>query len=635
MEKIEEMSIDLETYSDVDIKKSGVYKYAESENFEILLFAVSINGGDVIVYDLACGDILPDEILDAIVSDDVIKWAFNASFERICLSYWMKRNYPDRFCSYSIPEDTVGNYLDPASWRCTMIWSAYMGLPLSLEGVGAVLGLKDQKMKEGKDLIRYFCVPCKPTKSNGGRTRNLPMHAPEKWTVFKSYNKRDVEVETSIKNKLHKFPVPDFVWEEYHLDQEINDRGILVDLQMVENAITFDERSKAAIADEMRGLTDIDNPNSVSQMKSWLSDQGIEVESLGKKAVAEMIKDAPEDLAQVLSLRQQLAKSSVKKYQAMQNAACTDHRTRGMFQFYGANRTGRWAGRLIQLQNLPQNHMDDLDAARELVRIGDYDSLSMLYDDIPDTLSQLIRTAFIAKPGYKFYVADFSASASQMFHVPVEKHGINGHLRQKGKIAELALGYGGSVGALKAMGALEMGLTEDELQPLVDAWRQSNPNIVALWWDFDTAIKNAIKMHCSTASHGIKFTWRSGMLFITLPSGRKLTYVRPRIGENKFGGESVTYEGIGATKKWEHLESYGPKFVENVVQAISRDLLMNAMKTLSHCFICGHVHDELIMECSEKVSLEVLCQQMARTPDWMPDILLRADGYITEFYKKD
>ena len=497
MEKIKEMSIDLETYSDVDIKKSGVYKYAESENFEILLFAVSINGDDVIVYDLACGDVLPDEILDAIVSDDVIKWAFNASFERICLSYWMKRNYPDRFCSYSIPEDTVGNYLNPASWRCTMIWSAYMGLPLSLEGVGTVLGLKDQKMKEGKDLIRYFCVPCKPTKSNGGRTRNLPMHAPEKWTVFKSYNKRDVEVEMGIKDKLHKFPVPDFVWEEYHLDQEINDRGILVDLQMVENAITFDERSKATIADEMRGLTDIDNPNSVSQMKSWLSDQGIEVESLGKKAIAEMIKDAPEDLAQVLSLRQQLAKSSVKKYQAMQNAACIDHRTRGMFQFYGANRTGRWAGRLIQLQNLPQNHMYDLDAARELVRIGDYDSLSMLYDDIPDTLSQLIRTAFIAKPGYKFYVADFSAiearviahlareswraevfknggdiyctSASQMFHVPVEKHGINGHLRQKGKIADLALGYGGSVGALKAMGALEMGLTEDELQPLVDA----------------------------------------------------------------------------------------------------------------------------------------------------------------------
>lgn len=663
MEKIKEMSIDLETYSDVDIKKSGVYKYAESENFEILLFAVSINGGDVIVYDLACGDFLPNEILDAIVSNDIIKWAFNASFERICLSYWMKRNYPDRFCSYSIPEDTVGNYLDPASWRCTMIWSAYMGLPLSLEGVGVVLGLKDQKMKEGKDLIRYFCVPCKPTKANGGRTRNLPHHAPDKWATFKSYNERDVVTEMGIKEKLHKFPVPDFIWDEYHLDQQINDRGILVDMQLVKNAIAFDERSKSDISSQMKDMTDLENPNSVVQMKAWLSDQGLETETLGKKAVAELIKDAPNDLAQVLSLRQQLAKSSVKKYQAMENAACNDTRARGMFQFYGANRTGRWAGRLIQLQNLPQNHMDDLAEARELVRQGDYESLELLYDDIPDTLSQLIRTAFIAKPGYKFYVADFAAiearviaaianerwrqdafakgldiycaSASKMFNCPVEKHGVNGHLRQKGKIAELALGYGGSVGALKAMGALDMGLTEDELQPLVDAWRLSNPNIVSLWWDVDTAVKNAIKMHSSTETHGIKFTWRSGMLFITLPSGRKLTYIKPRIGENKFGGESVTYEGIGSTKKWERLESYGPKFVENVVQAISRDLLMNAMKNLPGALICGHVHDELLIECSEDVSLDEVCKAMASNPTWFPDILLRADGYVTSFYKKD
>ena len=538
-----------------------------------------------------------------------------------------------------------------------------MGLPLSLEGVGAVLGLKDQKMKEGKDLIRYFCVPCKPTKTNGGRTRNLPHHAPDKWSTFKAYNKRDVEVELGIKEKLHKFPVPDFVWDEYHLDQSINDRGILVDMQLVKNAIAFDERSKADIASQMKDMTDLENPNSVAQMKAWLSDQGLETDTLGKKAVAELIKDAPEDLAQVLALRQQLAKSSVKKYQAMENAACKDTRARGMFQFYGANRTGRWAGRIIQLQNLPQNHMNDLSEARELVRIGDYDSLELLYDDIPDTLSQLIRTAFIARPGYKFYVADFSAiearviahlageswraevfknggdiycaSASQMFHVPVEKHGINGHLRQKGKIAELALGYGGSVGALKAMGALEMGLTEDELQPLVDAWRESNPNIVSLWWDFDNAVKSAIKMHTSTSSHGIKFTWRSGMLFITLPSGRKLTYIKPRIGENKFGGESVTYEGIGSTKKWERLESYGPKFVENVVQAVSRDLLMNAMKNLPGFFICGHVHDELIIECKETVSLDEVCKAMAHNPTWMPDILLRADGYTTEFYKKD
>ena len=660
---INEMSIDLETYSDIDIKKSGVYKYAEADNFEILLFAVSIDGCPVTVYDLACGEVLPDEIIDALVDDTVIKWAFNAVFERVCISYWLKRNYPDKFKGYGPAEDTTGNYLNPISWRCTMIWSAYMGLPLSLEGVGAVLGLKEQKMKEGKDLIRYFCVPCKPTKSNGGRTRNLPHHAPDKWSLFKEYNKRDVEVEMNIKEKLRKFPVPEFVWEEYHLDQVINDRGILIDMQLVKNAITFDERSKESITSQMKDMTDLDNPNSVVQMKAWLSEQGLETDTLGKKAVAELIKDAPDDLAQVLALRQQLAKSSVKKYQAMENAALKDNRARGMFQFYGANRTGRWAGRLIQLQNLPQNHMEDLAEARELVRIGDYDSLELLYDDIPDTLSQLIRTAFIARPGYKFYVADFSAiearviahlageswraevfknggdiycaSASQMFHVPVEKHGINGHLRQKGKIAELALGYGGSVGALKAMGALEMGIPEDELQPLVTAWREANPNIVSMWWDFDNAIKNAIKMHSSTESHGIKFTWRSGMLFITLPSGRKLTYIKPEIGENQFGGESVTYEGIGATKKWERLESYGPKFVENVVQAISRDLLTNAIKTLSHCFICGHVHDEIIIECTDNVSLDVLCQQMARTPDWMPDILLRADGYVTEFYKKD
>ena len=439
-----------------------------------------------------------------------------------------------------------------------------MGLPLSLKGAGAVLDLKDQKMKEGKDLIRYFCVPCKPTKSNGGRTRNFPHHAPDKLALFKEYNKRDVEVEMSIKEKLRKFPVPEFVWEEYHLDQVINDRGILLDMQLVKNAIAFNERSKKTISSQMKDMTDLDNPNSVVQMKAWLSEQGLETDTLGKKAVAELIKDAPDDLAQVLSLRQQLAKSSVKKYQSMENAALKDNRARGMFQFYGANRTGRWAGRIIQLQNLPQNHMNDLAEARELVRVGDYDSLEMLYDDIPDTLSQLIRTAFIAKPGYKFYVADFSAiearviahlageawrletfkaggdiycaSASKMFHVPVEKHGINGHLRQKGKIAELALGYGGSVGALKAMGALEMGIPEEEPQPLVTAWREANPNIVSMWWDFDNAIKNAVKMHSSTESHGIKFTWRSGMLFITLPSGRKLIYIKPKIGENQFGG---------------------------------------------------------------------------------------------------
>ena len=651
---IKEMSIDLETYSDVDISKCGAYKYAESENFEILLFGVSIDGGDVQVFDLACGDTIPDDILAALSDYTVTKWAFNANFERICLSNWLRKHHPAHFKGYSIPEDPASKYLDPASWKCTMIWSAYMGLPLSLEGVGAVLKLQDQKMKEGKNLIKYFCCPCKPTRVNGGRTRNLPEHAPDKWETFKTYNKRDVDVEMAIKQRLSKFPVPDFVWEEYHLDQEINDRGIMLDMDVVENAIAFDEKSKAELMIAMQNITNLDNPNSVVQMKQWLSDNGIEAESLGKKDVAAMIKDTDGDVAAALKLRLQLAKSSVKKYQAMQNAVCKDGRAHGMFQFYGANRSGRWAGRLIQLQNLPQNHMNDLADARELVRTGDYDSLELLYDDIPDTLSQLIRTAFIARPGYKFMVSDYSAiearvlaylagetwrskvfaegkdiycaSASQMFGVPVEKHGINSHLRQKGKIAELALGYSGSVGALISMGALDMGLTEDELQPLVDSWRASNPNITAFWWNVDNAVKTAIKMKVPTEVNGIKFLCRSGMLFIKLPSGRTLSYVKPRIGENRFGGESVTYEGIGSTKKWERIESYGPKFVENIVQAVSRDLLCFAMRNLSHCFICGHVHDELIIECSQDVDYKSICNIMSRSPDWMPDILMRGDG---------
>lgn len=972
MEKIETISIDIETYSDIDLKKCGVYKYAQSPNAELLLFGYSINNGPVEVIDVAQGEEIPEYILKALVDEDAVKWAYNSSFERVFLSVWLKRNHPEYFRSYSIEGDTVSDYLNPSSWRCSLVWGAYMGLPLSLKGIGAVLKLDEQKMSEGSDLIRYFCVPCKPTKVNGGRTRNLPFHAPDKWETFKAYNKRDVEVELAIKEKLRNFPVPEFIWDEYHLDQEINDRGIGIDMQLVKNAIAFDERSKGTISEQMKGMTDLENPNSVVQMKAWLSENGVETDTLGKKAVDELMKDAPDGICDVLELRQQLAKSSVKKYQAMANAVCDDGRARGMFQFYGANRSGRWAGRLIQLQNLPRNEMSDLAQARELVRQGDYDSLEMLYDDIPDTLSQLVRTAFIPKPGYKFYVADFSAiearviaclagetwrnelfakggdiycqSASQMFKVPVEKHGVNGHLRQKGKIAELACiaegslvltdkglipiekvttqmkvwdgeswvehdgvifkgerevikyegltatpdhlvwvegkqepiqfgiaascgahlvktgdggnpirlgenhqsrktmeqelepllcsdrvpelrndsvaafgqpekrkikrlsgmfptktnsnmagkktycskttmresfgsqlsklwgkrnqilfyirsgcrsvldkriwssrqvfgtgqnryerrlcsresalclatgepckpaqdrpvgilagilalflprcsqktlprhderrdyrgrressdgkkkklahnistarlydirnagphhrftvsdrlvhncGYGGSVGALKAMGALEMGLQEEELQPLVDAWRASNPNIVQLWWDVDEAVKTAVKMHITTETHGLKFIWKSGMMFIHLPSGRKLCYVKPRIGENKFGGESVTYEGIGATKKWERLESYGPKFVENIVQAISRDLLMNAMKTLSHCFICGHVHDELIIECKSEVSLDELCRQMARVPEWMPGILLRADGYVTDFYKKD
>ena len=661
---MKEMSIDLETFSDIDISKSGVYKYAESDRFEILLFGVSIDGGPVQVYDLACGDHVPEEILSALADESVTKWAFNASFERICLSNWLNRNHPEYFLGYSIPEDPAGQYLNPESWKCTMIWSAYMGLPLSLEGVGAVLRLQNQKLKEGKDLIRYFCTPCKPTKANGGRTRNLPQHDSEKWMRFKEYNLRDVEVEMSIKKRLAKYPVPDFIWDEYHLDQEINDRGIALDMNVVRNAISFDGRSRETLTASMQAITGLENPNSVQKMKEWLAKHGVEADALDKKAVKELIRNSDNQTVQTaLMLRQQLAKSSVKKYQAMQNAVCRDGRARGMFQFYGANRSGRWAGRLIQLQNLPQNHLPDLEQARQYVNDGDYEMLELLYDSVPAVLSELIRTAFIPRPGYKFIVSDFSAiearvlahlagetwrsrvfaegkdiycaSASQMFGVPVEKHGINSHLRQKGKIAELALGYGGSIGALKSMGALEMGLSEEELQPLVNSWRASNPMITAFWWDVDRAVKTAITQRIPTEVRSIRFFYKSGMLFIQLPSGRRLSYVKPRIGINQFGGKSVTYEGVGATKKWERIESYGPKFVENIVQAISRDILCNAMKTLRHCFIVGHVHDELIIECRPGINLKAVCEQMGRSPIWMPDILLRADGYETQFYKKD
>ena len=643
------LEIDIETFSSVNLTKTGVYRYVESPDFEILLFGYSIDGGEVSVIDLKNGENIPPEVLSALEDDSVTKWAFNAQFERICLS---------RFLGYE-----QGTYLEPSSWKCSMIWSAYMGLPLSLEGVGAVLGFEKQKLTEGKELIKYFCTPCDPTKVNGGRTRNLPQHDIEKWNRFKAYNIRDVEVEMQIQERLQKFPVPEFVWDEYHLDQEINDRGILVDMPFVEKCIEIDKVSHEKLMAKMKELTNLENPNSVTQMKSWLSDNGVETETLGKKAVAALMDETSDELTEVLSLRQKLAKSSIRKYQAMQSAVCEDGRVRGMFQFYGANRTGRFAGRLVQLQNLPQNHMEDLAEARGLIRYGDYDSVDFLYDDIPDTLSQLIRTAFIPTVNKSFIVADFSAiearviawfagetwrtevfekggdiycaSASQMFGVPVEKHGVNGHLRQKGKIAELALGYGGSVGALKAMGALEMGLAEEELPELVSAWRSSNPNIVRFWWDVDRAVKKAIKEKTTASTHGIQFSCRSGMLFITLPSGRMLSYVKPRMGENKFGGESVTYEGVGGTKKWERLESYGPKFVENIVQATSRDILMYAMQTLRNCSIVAHVHDEVIIEADSGMSLDEVCEQMARVPKWAAGLLLRADGYTCEFYKKD
>ena len=658
---MENLSIDLETFSSVDLKKCGVYKYAESDDFEILLFGYSVDGSEVHVVDLAQGETIPEVVLSALTDETVTKWAFNAQFERVCLSRYLR----DKGINVN-PGKTVkseGLFLNPCSWHCTMIWSATLGLPMSLENVGTVLGLDKQKLTSGKNLIKYFCLPCNPTKVNGGRTRNKYFHDKEKWEQFKSYNKRDVEVEMSIQEKLSRFPVPNFLWQEFYLDQTINDRGIGIDPLFVESAIKLDLEVKTHLVDELKRVTGLENPNSVLQMRSWLKKHGLEMESLGKKEVAKELKTVGKELAEVLRLRQQLAKSSVKKYTAMKNAACMDYRERGMFRFYGANRTGRFAGRLVQLQNLPQNHLPDLAEARSLVKQGNVEALEMLYEDIPDTLSQLIRTAFIPRTGFKFIVADFSAiearvlawlagekwrmrvfaegkdiycsSASQMFGVPVEKHGVNGHLRQKGKIAELALGYGGSVGALKAMGALDMGLTEDELQPLVDAWRSSNPMVTTLWWDVDRAVKQCVHEHVSVQTHNIVFTYKSGFLIIKLPSKRCLYYVKPRVEENKYGGESVTYEGVGSTKKWERLESYGPKFVENITQAIARDILLYAMQTLKEYRIVAHVHDEAIIETDKNVSVQSVCELMGRTPPWAEGLVLRADGYECEFYKKD
>lgn len=653
--------IDLETKSDIDIAKSGVYRYADSPYFDILLFAYSVDDAPVQVVDLASGEQLPEEILNALTDDRIQKHAFNASFERICLSVWLHRNYPECFVSYGSPEDACGNYLSPNAWRCTMVAAAYLGLPLSLAGVGAVLQLQQQKMSEGKALIRHFCIPYDHV--NGVPQFHAPTDAPEKWNIFRAYNQRDVETEQAIEQKIARFPVPEFVWQEYVLDQSINDRGIQLDLQLVQQAIRMDTLTKDKLLHQLKDLTNLDNPNSVQQMKQWLAEHGLELESLGKKEVQEQLKTAPPDLQAVLLLRQQASKSSVKKYQAMQNAVCSDGRARGMFQFYGANRTGREAGRIIQLQNLPQNHLPDLEDARELVKSGDLEAVELLYEDVPNTLSQLIRTAFVPKPGYKFLVADFSAiearviawlagetwrmqafaegkdiycaSASKMFGVPVVKHGENGHLRQKGKISELACGFGGSVGAMKAMGADSLGLSDTELKQIVTDWREASPHITELWWAVDRAVKKAVKEKTATKTHGLLFSYEAGFLFIRLPSGRRLAYAKSYIGKNKFGGESVTYMGINAQKKWDRLESYGPKFVENCVQGIARDLLMYSMQTLSQYFIVGHIHDEMIIECPKDTKLDEICQQMARTPDWAKGLLLRADGYECSFYKKD
>ncbi|MGI6700752.1 MAG: DNA polymerase [Christensenellales bacterium] len=649
MARHKELHCDIETYASIDLNKAGVYRYVESPDFEILLFGYSFDGEPVTVIDLACGESLPIDVFDALTDDTVIKVAHNANFERVCLSRYL-----------GLP---TGEYLDASSWHCTMVWSATLGLPLSLKGIGAVLGLEKQKIEEGKELIRYFCRPCLPTKANDNRIRNLPEHAYDKWEAFKEYNKRDVETEMEIQEKLSRFPVPDNIWEQYFLDQEINDRGIRIDMTLVKSAIAMDNKSHDELSIQLQNLTAIENPNSVAQMKEWLAGHDLFTDTLGKKDIVNLLKTAPEDIRPILMLRQQLAKTSVKKYIAMENAVCSDDRARGMFQFGGATRTLRWAGKIVQLQNLPQNHMLDLDEARALVRSGNYEAVKTLYDSVPDVLSELIRTAFIPAEGKIFYVADFSAiearviawlagelwrqdvfmnggdiycaSASQMFHVPVIKNGVNGHLRQKGKIAELALGYGGSVGALKAMGAMDMGIPEAELKPLVNAWRAANPSIVKLWWAVDKAAMTAVKEKSSAETHGIRFRYQSGFLFITLPSGRNLAYVKPRIGENKFGSPAITYEGIGITKKWERQESYGPKFVENIVQATARDILCYAMQTLRCCAIVGHVHDELIIEASPAVSLEVLCKQMGRTPPWAEGLILRADGFTCTSYRKD
>ncbi|MBF1688543.1 MAG: DNA polymerase [Selenomonas sp.] len=647
------ISIDLETRSSVDISKSGVYRYAEAEDFAILLFAYAVDGGAVEVIDLANGERIPQEILDALMDDNIIKWAFNANFERVCLSRYLSDLgiALDPFRDNHPLSKECARFLSPRSWRCTMVWSAYMGLPLSLAAVGRVLGLEEQKMTEGKSLIRYFSTP--------------PFHEPtgEKWELFKSYNRRDVEVEMAIQKRLSKYPVPQSVWEEYVLDQEINDRGIRLDMPLVENAVQIDAITKEKLTHKLKELTGLENPNSVAQMKEWLKERGVETESLDKKSVTALLKIAQPPISDVLVLRQQLAKSSVKKYQAMQDTVYSDGRARGMFQFYGANRTGRFAGRIVQLQNLPQNHFSDLKCARDLVRQGNYAALEILYDSVPDVLSQLIRTAFIPEEGRKFIVADFAAiearvlswlakeqwrmdvfegngdiycaTAGRMFHCNVVRHGENGHLRQKGKQAELACGYGGSVGALKAFGALESGMKEEELKPLVDAWRSANPNIVAFWWAVDRAAKDCIRERSTKVTHGIRFIYQGSMMFIELPSGRRLSYVKPRIGENQFGGESITYMGLDLSKKWARIESYGPKLVENITQAISRDILCYAMQTLRTMDIVAHVHDELIIECDERVSLAAICEQMARTPPWAEGLLLRADGFECQFYQKD
>ena len=641
------LEMDIETFSDVDLIKCGVYAYADSPAFEVLLFAYSFDGGETRVIDLAQGEELPGEVAEAVFDGSVVKTAFNANFERTCLS------------------KHFGRYLPPDSWHCSAVQAAVLALPRSLEDVGAVLGLDEQKMKEGKELIRYFCVPCKPTKANGGRRRNLPCHAPEKWEMFKSYCVRDVDVEKAIRRKLCKFPIPEGEMELYRLDQRINDRGVLVDMGLVRQAVKCERLHKEVVTRRAYELTGLENPNSVAQLKGWLGENGIEAESLSKKAVAEMIEESDGEVEELLRLRLLMAKTSVKKYEAMKRSVCSDGRVHGLLQFYGANRTGRWAGRLVQVQNLPQNHIEDLELARRLVREGRFEDVEMLYDSTPNVLSELIRTAFVPEPGCRFVVADFSAiearvlawlagerwrlevfsshgkiyeaSAAAMFHVPVEEVTKGSPLRQKGKIAELGLGYGGAAGALVSMGALDMGLSEDDLPPLVAAWRRANPHITQFWWDVDKAAVEAVTKWTVTRAGRIGFEYRSGILFVTLPSGRKLAYVKPRMAVNKFGREGLTYEGILENKKWGRIETYGPKLVENIVQGTARDLLAEAMLRVERKGypIVMHCHDEIIAEVPEGMgSVEEMCEVMAVRPSWAEGLPLRADGYECPFYQK-
>lgn len=652
---MQSLAIDIETFSSEDLARSGVYRYAEAPDFRVLLFGYSCDGGPVSVVDLASGETLPPAVLSALLNDTVIKWAFNASFERVCLSRYLR----------DLGLLPAGRFLPPSSWRCSMVWCEYLGLPHSLEKAGEVLQLKRQKLEEGKDLVRFFCRPAKPSLMNGQSERNLPWSDPERWQLFIDYNRRDVETEEEIRQRVHKYPVPEKVWKEYALDQEINDRGIRADRGFVRSALAVDESVRSALSAELQQRTELSNPNSVAQIRKWLEDHGTEVRDLSKKQVKELLAEASEEIRPVLLLRQQLAKSSVKKYQAMADTVCADGRIRGMFRFYGASRSGRWSGRGVQLQNLPQNHLFDLSEARSLVTAGDEESLGLLYDSVTDVLSELIRTSFVPAEGKKFIVADFSAiearviawlagetwrseafargkdiyceSASRMFGVPVEKNGVNGHLRQKGKVAELALGYGGGAGALRAMGALEMGVAENELKPMVDAWRKASPNIARLWRNVDAAVKTAVRARRKVDLFALSFSRKDGMLFIELPSGRCLSYVRPGITGNSFGGESVEYLGIGPAKKWERIESYGPKFVENIVQGISRDLLAEAMARLSSrgYRIVAHVHDEVIVEAEPGDTVGEVCALMAQCPPWAEGLILRADGYECEFYRKD